>query len=107
MGSLEHGAAVAQIPRFDDGVVNVQELLRVMAETRVNEIMDAQTGDARADGNRRSGYRERALVTGVGGPSTCASPNSDGAAASRRTSSCATRARTVGGARTFFRASGG
>ena len=67
MDSLEHGAAEAlQIPRFDDGMVNIQELLRVVAEALVNEIMDAQAEDACADGNQRNGYRERTLVTSVG-----------------------------------------
>lgn len=67
MDGLEHGAAAAaQIPRFDDGMVNIQELLRVMAEALVNEIMDAQAEDACADGNQCNGYRERALVTSVG-----------------------------------------
>ena len=42
MDSLEHGEVVTeQIPRFDDGMVNIQELLRVMAEALVNEIMNA------------------------------------------------------------------
>lgn len=67
MDSLEHGsAAAAQIPRFDDGMVNIQELLRVMTEVLVNEITDAQAEDACADGNQRNGYRERTLVTSVG-----------------------------------------
>lgn len=67
MGSLEHGsAAAAQIPRFDDGMVNIQELLRAMAEALVNEIMDAQAEDACADGNQRNAYRESTLVTSVG-----------------------------------------
>ena len=67
MDSLEHGAAeTLQIPRFDDGMVNIQELLRVVAEALVNEIMDAQAEDACADGNQRNGYRERTLVTSVG-----------------------------------------
>ncbi len=47
-------------------MVNIQELIRIMAESLVNEIMDAQAEDACADGNRRNGYRERALVTSVG-----------------------------------------
>ncbi len=47
MDSLEHGtAAMAEIPRFDDGMVNIQELIRIMAESLVNEIMDAQAEDA-------------------------------------------------------------
>ena len=67
MDSLEHGRAVAgQIPRFDDGMVNIRELLRVMAEALVNEIMDAWAEDACADGSQRNGYRDRTPVTGVG-----------------------------------------
>lgn len=42
MDSLEHGAAAAvQIPGFDDGMVDIRELLRLMAEALVNEVMDA------------------------------------------------------------------
>lgn len=37
-----------------------------MAESPVNEIMDAQADEACEGGNRRSGYRERKLVTSVG-----------------------------------------
>ncbi len=67
MDSLEHGAPkVYEIPRFDDGMVNIQELIRIMAESLVNEIMDAQAEDACADGNQRNGYRERSLMTSVG-----------------------------------------
>ena len=67
MDSLDQRAPErAEIPRFDDGMVNIQELIRIMAESLVNEIMDAQAEDACADGNRRNGYRERALVTSVG-----------------------------------------
>lgn len=67
MDSLEHGIPkVYEIPRFDDGMVNIQELIRIMAESLVNEIMDAQAEDACADGNQRNGYRERGLVTSVG-----------------------------------------
>ena len=54
------------MPRFDDGMVNIQELIRIMAESLVNEIMDAQAEDACADGNQRNGYRERKLTTSVG-----------------------------------------
>lgn len=54
------------MPRFDDGMVNIQELIRIMAESLVNEIMDAQAEDACADGNQRNGYRERSLTTIVG-----------------------------------------
>ena len=60
------GADAPQMPRFDDGMVNMQELFRAMAESLVNEIMDAQAEDACADGNQRNGYRERRLITSVG-----------------------------------------
>lgn len=54
------------MPRFDDGIVNMSELIRAMAEPLVNEIMDAQADDACEAGNRRNGYRERKLATSVG-----------------------------------------
>lgn len=67
MDSLEHSAPkVYEMPRFDDGMINIQELIRIMAESLVNEIMDAQAEDACADGNQRNGYRERTLTTSVG-----------------------------------------
>lgn len=66
MDSLGHSAArVDEILRLDDGMVNIQELLQVMAEALVNEITDARAEDACADGNQRNGYRERTLVTSV------------------------------------------
>lgn len=67
MESAGHGLpAATEIPRFDGGMVNIQELIRIMAEALVNEIMDARAEDACADGNQRNGYRERTLVTSVG-----------------------------------------
>lgn len=67
MDSLGHGSVVAaRIPRFDDGMVNIQELLRAMAGTLANEITDAQAEDSCADGNQRNSYREHMLVTSVG-----------------------------------------
>lgn len=60
------GADAPEIPRFDDGMVNIKELVRTLAEAIVNEIMDAQAEDACAEGNRRNGYRERRLLTSVG-----------------------------------------
>ena len=67
MESVEHGLpAATEIPRFDDGMVNIQELIRIMAEALVNEVMGAQAEDACVDGNQRNGYRERTLVTSVG-----------------------------------------
>ncbi|WP_225749441.1 IS256 family transposase [Paraeggerthella sp. Marseille-Q4926] len=58
--------AVPEIPRFDDGMVNINELVRTLAEALANETMDAQAEDACADDNQRNGYRERRLLTSVG-----------------------------------------
>ena len=57
---------VAQMPRFDDGMANMAELIRVMAESSVNEIMDAQADEACESGNQRDGCRERRPTTSVG-----------------------------------------
>lgn len=52
--------------RFDDGAVDVQELLRRLAEQVVNAVMDAGA-DRLCDGaNSCNGYREGALATCVG-----------------------------------------
>ena len=32
---------VAEMPRFDDGMINIQELIRIMTESVVIAIMDA------------------------------------------------------------------
>lgn len=59
--------APQQMPRFADGTVNMQELIRCMAETLVNEIMSAEADQlCGATGNARNGYRERKLATCVG-----------------------------------------
>ncbi len=56
-----------QMPRFDDGMVNMQELIRTMAEALVNEIMSAQADElCDSSENTRNGYRERKLTTCVG-----------------------------------------
>lgn len=62
----DDGSAIPEIPRFDDGMINIRELIRAMAESIVNEIMDAQAEDMCAEGNQRNGYRERKLITSVG-----------------------------------------
>lgn len=56
----------ALMPRFNDGMANMAELIRVMTEPLVNEIMDTRADDARESCNRRNGYRERKLATSVG-----------------------------------------
>ncbi len=59
--------ASTEMPRFEDGVTSMQELLRQLAESIANEIMSAEA-DQLCDetGTSRNGYRERKLVTCVG-----------------------------------------
>ena len=60
-------AQAATMPRFEDGFINLQEVLRQLAESVVNEIMSAEADQlCGATGNSRNGYRERRLVTCVG-----------------------------------------
>lgn len=67
MDSLEQQTTTSRgIPGFDDEMVNIRELVRIMAESRVNETIDAQAEDACGEGDQRNGYRERGLVTGTG-----------------------------------------
>ena len=55
------------MPRFEDGSINLQEPLRLLAEETVNAIMDAEADQLCAGGaNSHNGYRERRLVTCVG-----------------------------------------
>ncbi|MGO5173152.1 IS256 family transposase [Atopobiaceae bacterium LCP21S3_F7] len=58
----------AAMPRFQDGTINMQELLRQLAESIANEIMDAEADQMCGEGNSRNGYRERKLSTCVGTP---------------------------------------
>lgn len=56
-----------QMPRFDDDMANMQELIRTMAEALVNEIMSAQADElCDSSENTRNGYRERKITTCVG-----------------------------------------
>ena len=55
------------MPRLDDGAIDMQELLRRLAEQVVNAVMDAEADQLRGGGaNSRNGYRERALATCAG-----------------------------------------
>ncbi len=59
--------AALAIPRFEDGFVNMRELIRSLAESIVNEVMSAGADQlCEATGNSRNGYRERKLATCVG-----------------------------------------
>ena len=63
----EISLALPEMPRFDDGMVDMKELIRTMAESLVNEIMSAQADImCEEQGNSRNGYRERTLITSVG-----------------------------------------
>ncbi len=55
------------MPRFADGCINLQGVIRRFAEQAVNAIMDAGADQlCEAPGNSRNGYRERSLKTCVG-----------------------------------------
>ena len=55
------------MPRFDDGAIDMQELLRRLAERVVNAVMDAEADQLCGGGaNSRNGYRERSFATCVG-----------------------------------------
>lgn len=62
----ETGPTVPEMPRFDDGMVNISEPMRILAQSIVNEVMDARADEACAEGNSRNGYRERRPLTCVG-----------------------------------------
>lgn len=71
MESIAEAPLTAQVtpgllPRFQDGAVNLQGLLRQLAEPIVNEIMDAEADQMCGEGNSRNGYRKRKLLTCVG-----------------------------------------
>lgn len=51
------------MPRFDDGAIDMQELLRRLAEQVVNAVMDAEADQLSGGGtNSRNGYREHADI---------------------------------------------
>ena len=59
--------ASTEMPRFADGTIDMQELLRQLAESIANETMSAEA-DQPCDetGTSRNGYRGRKLITCVG-----------------------------------------
>ena len=64
---VEIPAQACAMPRFEDGAINLQELIRRLAEDVVNGIMDAEADQmCEATGNSRNGYRTRSLKTCVG-----------------------------------------
>lgn len=63
-----HEVAVdgALMPRFDDGMANMAEPVRVMAESLVNETMGAQADEAREGCRRRIHQKGEARGGGHG-----------------------------------------
>ena len=57
----------AAVPRSTDGMIDIQSLLRLLAEQVVNAIMDEEADQLCGNGaNSRNGYRNRTLETCVG-----------------------------------------
>ena len=66
-GLAESVREQSAMPRFEDGSVNLRELMRRIAEDVVNAIMDVEADQLCSEGaNSCNGYRERNLVTCVG-----------------------------------------
>ncbi len=63
----ETAPGTTAMPRFEDGSINLQELIRRLAEDVANAIMAAEAEQLCGEtGNSRNGYRERGLETCVG-----------------------------------------
>ncbi len=57
----------ATMPRFEDGSINLRELIIALAEDAASAMMDAEADQLSAGGaNSRDGYRERSPATCVG-----------------------------------------
>lgn len=55
------------MPRFDDGAIDMHELLRRLAEQVTNAAMDAEADRLCGGGaNSRNGHRERSLAACAG-----------------------------------------
>ena len=86
----DRGPGAEGSPRFDDGMVNLHELVRALAEVPVNQIVDAVVDQLCAGGTTsRNGYRERRLET-CADTITMRSPSCGPAASSPTTLSSAT-----------------
>ena len=60
-------SAATGMPRFADGSISLQEVLRQLAESVADEVMSAEADQpCEATGNSRNGYRERMLTTCMG-----------------------------------------
>ena len=54
------------VPRRQDGSIDLNELARGLLEDCLNAVMSEQADELLGEGNRRNGYRERSLNTCVG-----------------------------------------
>ena len=58
---------ILAMPRFEDGAIDMQELLRRLAGQIANAVMDAEADQLCGGGaNSLNGYHERSLATCVG-----------------------------------------
>ena len=61
-----YAATAAEMPKFADGYINLQELFRKLVEMVVSAVMDMETEEiCSACGNSRNAYRPRTLNTCV------------------------------------------
>lgn len=81
------------VPRRQDGSIDLNELARGLLEDCLNAVMSEQADELLGEGNRRNGYRERSLNTCVG-RITLRIPKLRGAPTSPTTCSGPTRGRT-------------
>jgi transposase-like protein len=67
VGTADVAVEMATMPRFEDGCIDLQKLLRQLAEPVANEIMSAEAGQpCEATKNAGNGCRERRLMARVG-----------------------------------------
>lgn len=66
MSTLQEKEDLRNLPLGEDGMVDLNEMMRRELESMVNQIMDWQADELCGEGNRRNGYRERKLATVLG-----------------------------------------
>lgn len=66
MSTLQEKEDLRNLPLREDGMVDLNEMMRRELESMVNQIMDWQADELCGEGNRRNGYRGRKLATVLG-----------------------------------------
>lgn len=66
MSTLQEKEDLRNLPLREDGMVDLNEMMRRELESMVNQIMGWQADELCGEGNRRNGYRERKLATVLG-----------------------------------------